>query len=209
MHPIQKKILELSTVRNLGNFKLREIGQLVGELHPQKIKHHLKQLEKKGLLRINKEKKLIENAKNIPDQPNLRSVPIVGVANCGEAKNFADECIEGYLKISPKLISKNSDKLFAIKATGDSMNRANINGQSIEEGDFVLVDGNQQSPLDQSYILSIIDGMANIKKFKKNGNQIMLVSESNQDYPPIIIHQDDLNNYMVNGEVVQVIKKSL
>jgi len=70
-----------------------------------------------------------------------------------------------------------------------------------------LVDGNQRNPQDQSYVLSIIDGLANIKKFKRNGDQIILASESSQDYPPIIIHQDDLDNYMVNGEVVQVIKK--
>jgi len=209
MHLIQKKILELSTTRNLGNLKLREIGKLVNEPHPQKIKHHLLQLEKRGFLRVNKDKQLIENINETPNQSRLRSIPIVGAANCGEALMFANECVEGYLKVSKKIIAKDSDKLFAIKAIGNSMNRANINGQSIEDGDYVLVDGNQHNPQDQHYVLSIIDGMANIKRLKKNGDQIILSSESSQNYPPIIIHQDDLDSYMINGEVVQVIKKPI
>ncbi|MDP2684475.1 MAG: S24 family peptidase [bacterium] len=209
MHPTQKKILELSTVRNLGELKLREIGELANEPHPQKIKHHLKQLEKRGLLKIVKDKHLIENIKYVSSNLKLRSIPIYGCANCGEAVIFGDEHLEGYLKVSQKLVKSNSEKLFAIKAVGDSMNRANIHGQSIEDGDYVLVDGSQNNPQDQSYVLSIIDGLANIKKFKRNGDQIILASESGQDYPPIIIHKDDLDSYMINGEVVQVIKKPI
>jgi len=59
------------------------------------------------------------------------------------------------------------------------------------------------------YVLSIIKGMANIKKFifDEVRNRILLLSESTQDYAPIIIHNNDFDNYMVNGQVVQVIKK--
>ncbi len=56
--------------------------------------------------------------------------------------------------------------------------------------------------------MSIIDGMANIKKFHRDkaNKQIALVSDSTQRSPPIYIHEDD--DFMINGKVVQVIKKS-
>jgi SOS-response transcriptional repressor LexA len=49
--------------------------------------------------------------------------------------------------------------------------------------------------------------MANIKKyiFDEENNQIVLVSQSSKDIPPIYIHEDD--SFMVNGKVIQVIKK--
>jgi len=34
-----------------------------------------------------------------------------------------------------------------------------------------------------------------------------LVSESNQDLPPIYIHRDDLDSYLIAGKVVRVMKK--
>jgi len=51
--------------------------------------------------------------------------------------------------------------------------------------------------------------MANIKKFilDSKNNQIILVSVSTQDYPPIYIHSDDFQSYMLNGVVEDVIKK--
>ena len=58
----------------------------------------------------------------------------------------------------------------------------------------------------QEIILSIIEGAANIKKYvddKKHG-QIVLISESTVNYPPIYIDQN--MDYLVNGVVVQVIK---
>ncbi len=56
-------------------------------------------------------------------------------------------------------------------------------------------------------VLSIIDGMANIKRFflDKANNQVVLVSDSTKEFPPIYIHEDD--DFMINGKVVQVIKK--
>ena len=52
MHKIQQNILKLSGEKNLGAMTLREIGEQIGEKYPQKIKHHLTQLEKKGFLKM-------------------------------------------------------------------------------------------------------------------------------------------------------------
>jgi len=89
------------------------------------------------------------------------------------------------------------------------MNQANVKGKSIEEGDFVIVEKNQGTPANGDYVVSTIDGLANIKKFifDEPNKQIILVSESSLDLPPIYIHQDDYSAYLVCGKVVEVIKK--
>ena len=207
MHPLQEKILALVGTKNLGQMTLREIGELVGERYPQKIKHHLIQLEKRGLIKTDKYKGSIE--KSIPGlikNTKLISVPIVGAANCGPAEIFADANIQGYLKMSSSLLLKRAN-IFAIKASGLSMNNTEIDGKKIEDGDYLIVDGSYRDPKNGDIIVSIIDGMANIKKYiwDKENNQIVLMSDSTKDFPPIYIHADD--DFSVNGKVIQVIKK--
>ena len=121
---------------------------------------------------------------------------------------YAEQNIEGYLRISGRLLSKRKD-IFAIKASGYSMNKANINGECIEDGDYVVVDPNCRAPRNGDYVLSIIDGVANIKRYfnDKDNKRIILLSESSMSVMPIFIHYQDLDNYLVNGKIIQVIKK--
>jgi len=205
IHPIQQKLLKISENINLKEMTLREIAYLVEEKHPQKISHHLAQLEKKGLIKIDRRSGSIRKIKASKSN-NLMTVPILGTANCGEANIFANENLEGYLKISKKFINRGKN-IFAIKAHGLSMNKAKIKGFSIEDGDYVIVDGENRNPNSGDYVLSIIDEMANIKRFHidKDKKQIALISESTEDLPPIYIHPDD--KYLINGVVKYVIKK--
>lgn len=211
MHILQKKLLELIDKDNgLNIMSLRKIAALVGETHPQKIKHHLSQLENKGLIKIEKESGLIKkNKKGALKESALIAIPIIGAANCGDALIFAEECFEGFLRVSEKILQNNKKNLFALKAEGNSMNKANIHGKAIDEGDYVIIDGSYQAPRNGDYVLSVIDGMANIKKIilDKENNQIILLSESTQNLSPIYIHLKDNPNYLINGKVTQVIKK--
>lgn len=207
MHPIQEKLLKMIDQKSLTNMTLREIGSLIKEPLPQKVKHHLEQLEKKGFITYNRKNKTISKTKTSSKSPSLFiSIPIVGAANCGPATIFANENIEGYLKISKNILSK-CKNVFAIKAQGLSMNRTSINGMNIEDGDYIIIDSDYRSPRNGDVVLSVIDDMANIKKyvFDEENNQIVLVSQSTKDIPPIYVHEDD--SFMVNGKVIQVIKK--
>ncbi len=214
MHDLQLKILKLLEKKEFDGLTLREIGKKIGEeKYPQKVKHHLLQLEKKGLIYIDKiNKKIIkaDRGLNRNVNSNLISLPIVGSASCGFATVFADENIEGYLKISKNIIgNKDIKRLFVIRAVGDSMNMANVNGNNIEEGDYVVVDLSINEPENNDYVLSTIDQFANIKKFFRDdkNKRIILYSESSKDYPPICIHYDDYDDYYVSGKIIQVIKK--
>jgi len=213
LHPIQEKLLRLADNRNLSYLSLREIGSLVGDRSPQKIKHHLQQLERRGLLRIDRVKGVIEKPKKgwidgfLRKGRRLLTIPIVGVANCGPANILAEENRIGYLRVSSSLLHRQTTEgLFALRADGFSMNRARINGKSIEDGDYLIIDGNQRSPSEGQVILSIIDGAANVKRFHedKKNHQIVLLSDSALDFAPIHIHPED--DFFVNGRVIDIVK---
>lgn len=214
MHQIQEKLLKLIDSEDVKGFTLRDLGKKIGEVYPQKIKHHLQQLEKRGLISIDKNNKNIirnthknnssKNSKN--KNGNFASVPIVGTANCGPATIFATDNIEGYLKISKNILKK-CKNIFALRAQGLSMNKAEIDGNTIEDGDYLIIDADKKSPRTGDIVLSVIDEMANIKKFMwdDSNNQVVLMSNSTQHIPPIFVHEDD--SFMINGTVIQVIKQ--
>ncbi len=208
MHYIQQKILNFSDNINLKRDGLRQIGRLIGEPHPFKISYHLKKLEENGFIEVDKKTGIIKCIKNENTEKGLLlAIPVLGSANCGEANIFAEENLEGYIKVSRNII-KTGDGFMAIRASGNSMNKANVNGQNIENGDYVIVDTKKQ-PETNNYVLAIIDNCANIKKMLLNSKNkiISLVSESTENHPTIFIHTND--RFLINGVVKYAIKKPI
>lgn len=208
MNKIQLKLIELSARKNIWVMSLREIGREVDVKHAATIKYHLEQLKNKGLLKKPSANNLsILRDKILKSQESLVNIPILGSVNCGVAMLVAEEMLEGYLKISSQLLpTGNHENFFAVRAEGDSMNLANINGHKIKEGDYLIIDTGNINPKDGEYVLSVIDGCANVKKLirDESNHQILLISESTKNYPPIYIHPND--SYLINGVVISVIK---
>ncbi len=209
MHKTQRQLLDLiSNNENLGSQSLRKIAEMVGANgQPQTVKHHLEKLRDLGLIQMNLREnilKLVKKGKQNISNSVLFSVPVVGSANCGPATIYADQNIQGYLKVSPSLLPANKHKLFALVADGDSMNNCKINGKSIEDGDYVLVDSEYKSFKDNDVVVAVIDDMATIKEYNKNSDSIVLKALSTKKYLPIYLHQDD--NFILNGKVVDIIK---
>lgn len=201
-------------IEDISGFSLRKIAEKIDEAgSPQKIKHHLDQLAKKGFIKINPAHNTIEKIGSGSTADSMFiSLPILGSANCGQALSFADDHIEGYLKVTKTILGDlvhNIKNLFVLKAVGNSMTRADIYTNNIEDGDYVIIDKTDRKINDGEYVVSVIDGVANIKKifFDTKNQQIVLVSESNQDISPIYIHQEDLDTYMIAGTVVKIMKK--
>src|SRR3989338_1576216 len=217
--PKQKKVLEFVkkySSRHEFSPSLGEIGTQIGVSSPATVHQHLTALERKGFLGREK-----SQPRSITIQPlesiespysgavgvNSMTLPIVGSANCGPAEILAEENMEGYLKISTSLLNRR-DGLFVVRASGDSMNRANFFGKTIEDGDFVIIDSLDRSAKHGDYVLSIIDWCANLKKFisDRNGQKMLLSeSKSKKNYKPIFLHEAD--DFMVNGKIISVIKK--
>ncbi len=214
MHETQERLLELARQQDLSRVPLREIAELIDkkQMSPGVLQHHFGQLEKKNLLFIDRRAKMQRLGDDVGDD-RFYTIPIVGAASCGPADTVADESIEGYLKISKSSLFGGSGDLIAVRASGNSMNNAQVLTASgrkapINDGDYVIVDRKQLSLQDNinKYVLSIIGGMANIKKLVRRDYDIALLSESTdqKSYPPIIIHEGD--DYLVNGRVVQVVE---
>lgn len=207
MHPIQQSILVLLKDQGSTPLKYREIGRKIGQKYPQTVKHHIEALLKKNLIQNqNGFLKLTETQKN---SSGFISIPFYGVANCGPATCFAEDKIQGFIKISTNILpQKNLNDLYLIRASGNSMNEAEVGpkGKNIEDGDFVIVDAKNNIPKDGDYILSVIDECANIKRFHKNENQISLLADSSDNYYPIIL--DEADNFHVMGKIVDVIKST-
>lgn len=212
MHIIQQGLLRLTEEgSDVMAMKLSELARILNVEHLQQIKHHREHLLKKGLLSPN------QNAKEITkqafgDNSSLLRIPVLGSANAGPATLYADGQVTGYLRLSetllPKAISRKA--LYALKVVGQSMNRAKIGAQklSADDGDYIIADGSTYDPKSNDYVVSIIDGKANIKKLildPQNG-QIALISESSEDFPPIIISNDDTVDYLAQSKIVQVVK---
>ncbi len=218
MHVIQERLLRLSKEKNLAKLSLREMARFIDlpNESPQKIKHHLLQLQKKGFITVDRDRGLMGRTSSMPDwargllkkSRQLFSIPIIGTANCGPQTIFAEENFQGFLKISNRLIGKsNPEGLFAIKTDGSSMNRAEINGRRIEDGDYIIVDKNDVNSHTGDVVLAIIDNQATVKRLidDRENSQIVLMADSSFDYEPIYIHPDD--EFFINGKVIAVIKK--
>ena len=209
MNLTDQKILDLSHEINLEKLSLRQIGTRIGGVHPQTVKNSIVKLKELGLIDRSKRSGFVKEMKDKESTESmLYKIPILGSANCGVATLLAEENFQGFLRISNSILRKR-ENLFALVASGDSMDRASIGGDAIEDGDYVIIDANDKNPRNNDYVLSVIDGSANIKKFvqDKSSGIISLVSESSNDYPPIFIHEEDSPYYYVNGKVVRVIKK--
>src|SRR3989338_2810074 len=217
MHQIQERLLELSKKENLAKMSLREMAKAIGKPNesPQKIKHHLLQLQKKRFLTIDRIKGVMERAVSEPSWASgllkkasrLFSIPVIGTASCGPDTIFAEQNFQGFLRISSKLIGRSKPTgLYAIKADGSSMNRAEINGKKIEDGDYVIVNSEDKEPRNNDVVVAIVDNKATIKRFiddRRNG-QIVLKADSSFDYGPIYLHPDD--ELIISGKVISVIK---
>jgi len=213
MHKIQATLYSLLKSHDLGKMSLRHIAKLVGvENRPQTVKYHLAQLQKAGLIQYNQEEGVIRPTNRgfntLTEKSVFYSLPIVGSANCGPATIFAEDRVQGYLKVSSKMLPRKKSELFILVADGSSMNLAEVSqGKTIEDGDFVVIDSSYRNPKNGDIVVAVIDGMATIKRYTENKRygQIVLEAESTEKFMPIFVHEGD--DFSISGKVVDVIKR--
>jgi SOS-response transcriptional repressor LexA len=88
------------------------------------------------------------------------------------------------------------------------MNRAQVAGRTIEDGDYVIVDSKDTSVRTNDVVVAIIDNKATIKRLidDRANDQIVLRADSSLDYEPIHLHPDD--DFSISGKVVAVVKRA-
>jgi repressor LexA len=208
MNNTSDKLLQLAQQKDISSLGLRQLARELGVKNPQTIKYHLTRLYEKGLLQ-DAPRASVKIEKSKLGESSLITIPIKGTVSAGPATQYATDQVTGYLRVSSTLLNtKNYKDLFAAKVVGNSMNRANVNGQTVDDGDLAIIDASKRSPKNGDYIVAVVDGLANLKKYllDKINNQIVLVSESSEDYQPIFVHPEDDKDSLINGTVIQMMK---
>jgi len=214
------KLLAIADVHNLNELGLREIGRMMNpggkEVHPETVKFHWKKLFEAGKIgylpkskarKLNRKPSMVEE-NVLGDGRSLVTIPVRGVANCGPASYYADDEDQGYIHLSSTMLKTSRKKdLYAILASGESMNRTKVDGKAINDGDYVVVDSRVSSPENGDRVVAIVNGLANIKRFYRERGRVVLVSESTERFDPIFIHPEDQDDALIAGKVIQVIQK--
>ncbi len=217
MNELQTKLYELSQTTDLLGHSLRSIGKSLvpgREIHPETVKYHWKKLYAQGQIAYPPDGKgkttriSSSDSTKLGDKTSLVTIPVYGEADCGPASKLAEQDQIGALHISSSLLpTRRYASLYALRASGSSMNRASVHGRPIEDGDYVVIDSEYTEPKNGDYIVAVVGGLANIKRFYRESDRIALLSESSEDYDPIFIHPEDQSDNLIGGRVVQVVVK--
>jgi repressor LexA len=190
-------------IRNSVPPTVEELRKLLGVGSTRTVLRYLDSLEKEGHIeRWSGARGLRMRRGPTARGLETRLVPIVGEAPAGQLMP-AEENMLGQVQMPKEFLKPPSANFFLLRVRGDSMNRAKVEGQTIEDGDLVLV--RQQDRVDPGKIVvALVDGEATIKKLVKGPNYYVLQPESsNPKNRPIIIDQD----FRVQGIVCRVFKK--
>lgn len=185
---------------------IREIKEEAGNLG-LKLKsirsffNYLNELEDKGYIQRTSEDRGIK-LKGITRETFV-DVPILGMANAGTALAYADEYVEGYLKVSKHIVRDKN--VFAVQISGTSMNKAKVNNKTINDGDFVLVEKKEVYDYNDK-VLVIIDGLATVKIYRKfdEDNIVLAPDSTDPKHKPIFLTSED--NFVIDGKVIDVLK---
>ena len=151
----------------------------------------IESLEKKDLIKRDEDRKiyLIKND-SFANFQNIFSIPMYGLASCGEALAYAENNVDGYLQISKSLFREEEPaKLFAVKTLGDSMDKDGIN-----DGDYAVFEKKELDfDFDGKIVVAVINGMATIKRYKKLNHGIigLFPNSANKIHQPIYLDESD------------------
>lgn len=219
MSNMRKELKQLINREDLSEDSIREVGRKLGEIinsvkpvHPETIKHHWIKLFESGEVNylykggsVAKKDVVIEDS-ILSGGAKMISIPVFGVADCGPATKVAEETDLGSLNISSSLLkTKRFKDLYVLKASGESMNQAKIDGHAINDGDYVIIDRAKVSPKNGDCVVAIVGGLANIKKYYREGDRVTLLSDSSEQFDPIFISTEDQSDSLIGGTVVQVV----
>jgi repressor LexA len=192
LHPVQEKLLNLLSKNKNNPLTIRELQEELGLSSTSVVAHHIKQLEKKGLLKRNpsnpKDYILVQEKDSI----RITYLNVYGLAQCGPKGSILDNDPLDKIAISSELVRFPIEETFLIKARGDSMT------PKINNGDIVFVRKSAVAE-DGDIVLCINEGEGLIKKFNKNKGQVVLTSLNSEKYPSFIAAPDFRIEGLVKG----------
>ena len=160
------------------------------------VNHHLKALERKGLIQREP-----DTPRGIKLLNGLRSfrVPLLGqIAASAEPISFSDDDYDEGIELTADIVTE-QDGLYALRVKGDSMIDALIN-----DGDIVVM--RHQAVAEVGEMVAVRLKQSNettLKKFYPEDKQVRL-QPANPNVKPIFVHP---SNVEVQGKVMAVIRQ--
>ena len=194
--------LQRWTARNGGQPSVEELRCELGVASTRTVFRYLQMLEDDGAIKRRPGAPGVKLLKPRAEGAQTRAVPVVGRVPAG-ALMLAEENIEGWIHLPKALARPASDKFFLLRVRGTSMNRAKVGGNTIEDGDLILV---RQQPVARNgdIIVGMVDGEATVKTLVKAPGYVILKPESKDNsHSPIVVDRD----FRVAGKVTHVLKK--
>ena len=199
----QARFRKMPTLRELMTFLAEKKKLVLKNVHS--VVQYLEALEQKGFIRRGSGPRQIQ----LLDWKASRflRVPVVGWISAGQALAMPQDSATGYLTISQNLLSRIGKNLVAVEVEGDSMNKKEISGRTIESGDFVIVDTDVKEFRNGDVVAANIEGGLTIKEFLRQDKEtVALLPRSDKLlHKPIYLTKKD--EFLVFGKVVDVYKK--
>ena len=181
---------------------IEELKNLLHQKSKRGVTQYLEVLEKKWFLSRGEWYRSIRLWNSIGMQTTM-NIPILWYANAGTPLAIAEANDYGTLPISKSIISGNGENHFVLKVSGTSMNQQTVNGKTIDNGSYVLIEKSQVSLNESDAFLFEVDGWATLKRYKKSANQVYLIPNSSEEHhTPIILSEHD--NVRASGKVIDV-----
>jgi repressor LexA len=182
---------------------IEELRRLLGVGSTRTVLRYLDQLNEEGYIERWSGARGLRMRKGATARGlQTRLIPILGEAPAGQLMP-AEENVLGQVQIPKDFLKPPSAKFFLLRVRGDSMNRAKVEGHTMENGDLVLVRQQERADPGQ-FVVALVDGEATIKKLVKAPGYYVLQPEStNPKHRPIVIAQD----FRIQGIVCRVFKK--
>jgi repressor LexA len=131
-----------------------------------------------------------------------KAVPLVGQVPAGPLM-VAEESHEGWIRLPKSFLRPETSRFFLLRVRGNSMDRAKVGRDAIENGDLVLV-RQQASAAPRDIVVALIDGEATVKRFlPAAGYGVLKPESSNPSHQPIVVGP----GFRVLGVVDRVLKK--
>lgn len=179
---------------------VREIGGRF-RMTPRAAFDHLHALERKGALQRRSASKrtsrvltLATRARGAPP----REIPILGRIAAG-VPLLSEENRESALPLAPEFLRGRGEECFALRVRGESMIDAHI-----VEGDLVLV-RRRETAEPGDIVVALVDGEATVKRFARDGENVVLKPE-HPTMRPIIIRPGG-KEVKILGRVVGVLRE--
>lgn len=179
-----------------------ELRQELGVASTRTVFRYLQMLEEDGAIERRPGAPGVKLLKPLSEGVQTRAVPIVGRVPAGSPM-LAEENIEGWIQIPKAMASSTSDKYFLLTVRGTSMNKATVEGGTINDGDLVLV-RYQSTARSGDIIIGMVDGEATVKRMVTAPGYMILKPESkDKTHRQIVVERD----FRIVGKVTHVLKK--